>query len=78
LNRVPSVWGMKKALKNVFEELIWNAIKYGSKKVEITIKLEDHHQVIIIKDNGIGLDAESLSKIFSYRYIVPGVKVGKE
>ena len=53
-------------LMTVFRNLISNAIKFTSegKSIEIiSIEMDNHHQ-IEIKDQGIGMDADRISKLF--------------
>jgi signal transduction histidine kinase len=60
-------------LSNAISNLFDNAIKYGKEEVRITVKAYTTNQtiVIVIKDNGIGIPAASLSKIFDKFYRVP-------
>jgi two-component system phosphate regulon sensor histidine kinase PhoR len=64
-------------LTNVIYNLIDNALKYKSKASEITIKLiEQANNVILsIRDNGIGIDPEYKDKIFEKFFRVPSGNV---
>jgi signal transduction histidine kinase len=60
-------------LSNAISNLFDNAIKYGKNEVEITINISqtDNYTEIKIKDNGPGIPASSLNKIFDKFYRVP-------
>jgi signal transduction histidine kinase len=57
----------------IFRNLISNAIKYRkingeSCKVSINVDVNSERAMIVFKDNGIGISAENLSKIFEMFY----------
>ncbi len=56
----------------VFSNLIANAIKYNkeSGKIEIEFLLDKHNIVVLVKDNGLGISKEHISKIFDAFYRV--------
>lgn len=60
------------ALGNALNNLIDNSLKYSNEPCEITIllKRENNQHVIIIKDNGIGMDKKELDLIFDKFYRV--------
>ena len=63
----------------VFVNLISNAIKYQHShelhpKLEITAEVDASKAVITFKDNGIGIPASELGKVFDMFYRVPGSK----
>ena len=60
----------KQHLTNVFTNLLDNAIKYseGSPTIEVSTRVEDNQIVIELKDEGIGMDAETLQLIFEKFY----------
>lgn len=65
------VFGDKKKLKQVFNNLILNAIKYTEEgSVEIFIIPEKKNCKIVVKDSGIGLSEEDKSRIFERFYRV--------
>jgi signal transduction histidine kinase len=59
--------------KNVLLNILDNAVKYGNEPVTINITLDkgNNMAVFIIKDNGIGIPAAHISKIFEKFYRVP-------
>ncbi len=66
---LPSVYGDQTRLREVFENLIDNAAKYmgdqPSPLIEIGTKEENGEQIIFVKDNGMGIDPQYHTKIFS-------------
>nr|WP_294897098.1 HAMP domain-containing sensor histidine kinase [uncultured Pedobacter sp.] len=68
-----TVIGDELHLSNVIYNLVDNANKYSKDSSTITITtLNEHHNLIIrIKDNGIGMSKEQLSKIFGQFYRIP-------
>lgn len=66
---LPTVYGDRIRLREVFENLIDNAIKYveNQKKplIEIGVRSQANEQIIFIKDNGIGIDKRYHDRIFS-------------
>lgn len=59
------VFGDKEKLKQVFTNLILNAIKYTEKgKVEVLVEEDSKHAKVIVKDTGIGIPESHLDRIF--------------
>jgi len=60
----------KQHLTNVFTNLLDNAIKYseGSPIIEVSTRIEENQIVIELKDQGIGMDSETLQLIFEKFY----------
>lgn len=64
---LPSIYGDYSQMKQVFQNLIGNAIKYkGSKmpKINISAQEKDNEWLFSVKDNGIGIDPEYSRLIF--------------
>ena len=65
---LPSIYGDRIRLREVFENLIDNAVKYMGDQdnpvIEIGTIDEETGQIIFVKDNGMGIEAEYQSKIF--------------
>jgi len=65
--------GDKMHIENVIYNLIENAIKYTDKEPHINISTfnKPHSFVVTIEDNGLGIAAEDIPKIFKKFYRVP-------
>ena len=68
--------GDKFLLDIALSNLLSNAIKYGTDggKVEVILNLKNKNQIIIVRDNGIGIPAEELPKIFNDFYRASNVR----
>lgn len=66
----PDLWHNRKWTAEVFENLLENAVKYTEPNGRITISVQvfEMYSCITIQDNGIGIRAEELSKIFHRFY----------
>lgn len=66
---IPNLYGDRTRLREVFENLIENAIKYSGTQpdplIEIGTHCEKNEQVIFVKDNGIGIEERYQSRIFA-------------
>jgi PAS domain S-box-containing protein len=66
--RMPNVNGDRKRLVELLQNLIDNAVKYGGKsdpRIEIGhAGTEDKFSIFYVRDNGIGIEAQFLDKIF--------------
>jgi two-component system phosphate regulon sensor histidine kinase PhoR len=70
-NRKLEVFGDKSKLRQVFVNLIQNAIKYSnSGKIEIIIEEEKTSVLLIIKDSGLGIPETDIERIFERFYRV--------
>lgn len=66
--KLPSIYGDQILLRQLFFNIISNAIKYSEKEekpvIEISGQSEAEQVIIVIKDNGIGFDMKYAEKIF--------------
>ncbi len=66
-NELPYIYCDQVKMKEVFYNLISNAIKYNEKaktEIEIGVKTVEKERVFFIKDNGIGIKKEYFDQIF--------------
>lgn len=81
---LPEIWGDVDRLTEVFCQLIGNAITYrGTSDPQINIRAlpESDHWVVIVRDNGLGIDPQFRAKLFTPFYRlhgpeIPGVGLG--
>jgi len=57
--------------ENVISNLIDNAIKYGGTFIRISIEKEQNQTIILIEDNGKGIEKKHREKIFEKFYRIP-------
>jgi two-component system phosphate regulon sensor histidine kinase PhoR len=59
-------------MQKLFKNLIENAIKYSeeNKMIKITLKLENHQVIFIVKDQGFGISKENQQRVFERFYRV--------
>lgn len=71
------VYGNKKQLKAVFDNLISNAVKFtpDNGTIRIMLKSDEKIAACLVEDNGVGIDEEERSQVFSPFY--RGKKGGK-
>ncbi len=65
----------KNRLKQLFYNLISNAIKYSHTKSSVVVTIEQIHEMVVvsISDSGIGIDTNDQERIFDAFYRVKGV-----
>ena len=58
--------GDRTRLAQVFSNLLNNAAKYTNAggRIELSVEVTESHAIVRVRDNGIGLDADSISRIF--------------
>ena len=64
---LPNLYGNAWRFKQVFQNLIQNAIKYNGKEqgtIEIGAVEKEHNFEFFVKDNGMGIDATYFDRIF--------------
>jgi len=74
---LPMIKGDQQRLKEVFHNLINNAIKHGeADKIEIFSEKKENIYVIYVRDNGKGIPKEDIDKIFDMGYSKTGTGFG--
>lgn len=70
VDALPTIIGMEVEIRQVFQNLILNAIKFAKKDtspyIEISAEEKHNHWIFCIKDNGIGIELEQQHKIFGF------------
>lgn len=75
LAQMPPVFIDSDRLRQVVDNLIGNAIKYTQKgNVTVTYKIEDDDLLTIIKDTGIGMNAQDRKSLFTKFYRIKNEK----
>ncbi|AFK05569.1 PAS/PAC sensor signal transduction histidine kinase (plasmid) [Emticicia oligotrophica DSM 17448] len=70
LDTLPTVKASKSSMRQVFQNLISNSLKYVSTEervvpqIKITVESVNNEWMMAIKDNGIGIDSQYFDKIF--------------
>lgn len=68
VDNMPLVYSYKTAFRQIFQNLISNALKYAKPdqppRVEITCAEQESEWIFAIKDNGIGIHPEYFEKVF--------------
>jgi PAS domain S-box-containing protein len=78
--KLPEIEGDAQRIKQVFNNLLTNAVKYTPNKgrIEVEIKEEKNHILVSISDTGIGIPEEEHEKIFEKFYTVGGKSLMRE
>ncbi|QCX39915.1 PAS domain S-box protein [Aureibaculum algae] len=66
-DKLPTIWGNKTKLQQLFQNLISNAIKFIDKEegfIDICFEELENHYQFSVKDNGMGIDEKFHDKIF--------------
>ena len=71
--KLDTIKGDELHLSNVFFNLLDNALKYSKDEMQIDVSTHNtaHQLIIRVKDNGIGMSRDQLSKIFEQFYRIP-------
>jgi signal transduction histidine kinase len=66
----PLLWGSNSHLRQVFVNLVSNAIKFSPQggEVRLTARMEAGHGIIAVRDEGIGIPARAQEIIFDKFY----------
>lgn len=68
IDQMPNCYGDQSMIKQVWLNLISNAVKYSSRenapRIEIGYKTDDKGHIYFIKDNGVGFDMQYAHKLF--------------
>jgi len=77
--KLPLVYGEKKRLVQIMENLISNAVKYLGKenpspRIEVGVRENDDQKVFFVRDNGIGIEERYFEKIFEVFQRLPAAK----
>jgi PAS domain S-box-containing protein len=68
VDELPEVWGDEGQLRQLFQNLIGNGIKFRADeppRVEVTAERQDRAWLFRVSDNGIGIDPRHAERIFS-------------
>lgn len=68
IKEMPDAWSDPSLLKQVFRQLLDNAVKFSAKKerplVEIGGRCEPQHNAYYVRDNGVGFDMKFAGRLF--------------
>jgi two-component system, OmpR family, phosphate regulon sensor histidine kinase PhoR len=70
----PLIMGDEEHIRNMFSNLIDNALKYSNGRkpcITISTKQVNSHVTITVADNGIGMNHKELKKVFEKFYRIP-------
>src|SRR6185295_15224615 len=71
----PRVLGNEDELKTAVSNLVDNAIKYSGSRVQVAVVLDQDeaaHAMLRVRDQGVGISAPELKRIFKRFYRIPG------
>ncbi|GAB4137852.1 MAG: hypothetical protein Kow00104_20860 [Rhodothalassiaceae bacterium] len=63
---IPDLWGETRAMRQIFTNLLANAIKFTERggRIEIRAQCEEDGLAIAVADSGIGIPADQVDKVF--------------
>lgn len=66
------IWGDEELIKEMIENLVQNSIRYNNSGgyVRVSVRREDGHAVLSVRDNGLGIPKEKQSRVFERFYRV--------
>ncbi len=78
--KLPKIMCDEQRIRQVFSNLLTNAVKYTPNKgrIEVELKEEKRHILVSISDTGIGIPEEEYEKIFEKFYTVGGKSLTRE
>lgn len=62
------ILGDEKQLESAFLNILINAVKYAKSKITVTMKKEMENSIIVISDDGIGINEKDIGHIFERFY----------
>jgi signal transduction histidine kinase len=71
----PQVLGDEEELKAVVSNLVDNAVKYSGSQIQVAVELEQPEAAqatLRVRDQGVGISASELKRIFKRFYRIPG------
>ena len=80
---LPVIYGERKRLGQVVDNLLVNAVKYVGKdhpspRIDVGVEKHDGQKVFFVRDNGIGIDKSYFDKIFQiFERLPSGKKIGE-
>jgi len=78
--KIPLIMADRRRLKDVFNNLVDNAVKYTQEGGRILVGVRDEGKMLHawVKDNGIGIPLENLGKIFDRFHIVTSSELSRQ
>ena len=81
---LPVIYGERKRLGRVVDELLTNAAKYVGKhnpspRIDVGVEEQEGQETFLVRDNGIGIDRGQAKRIFEICYYLhrkPGIGIG--
>ncbi len=67
-----------KWLEFILNQIINNSIKYQSSSIQIAARTAKHHTILTITDNGLGINAKDLPRVFDKSFTGDNGRLGKQ